>query len=365
MNLKMKMGMIEVNIDKVKLALKNNPRTGILILTITSLRDRDKCKNILDLVMSPYVMNVQRTSGTKASDKWIYFINLDKEYQYNGFCSIIKMLLYFLSYAECFDFAPIVFIGSSTMYYEQNIGENVFEYYFDPVSNYNYKDILQYKKVVCSKPYDIILYGKIGGYDIPSEEEIEFMGNVYKKYMKLNKRTKKSFEKFLEEIAKYKTIGVHVRSTDFNKGYNRHPIAVEPSEYLEKTIEIFNSKDYEKVFLATDDADVISLFQKNLGDKLIYYKDTYRSCDGKAIHYNNGKIKRKNHKYLLGLEIIKDYYTLGYCDGLISGNSNVSICARIIKYTTEKKYEDMVIIDKGINHNLKNVRSPFNNMLKS
>ena len=117
--------------------------------------------------------------------------------------------------------------------------------------------------------------------------------------------------------------------------------------------------------MASDDATVIELFKRTFGEDLLFYEDTYRSTDGSAIHYNNEQVNRNLHKYLLGLEIIRDYYTLGYCDGLITGNSNVSICARIVKYSTDKQFDNLVIIDKGINHNFKRVRSHFRNMLKS
>lgn len=52
--------------------------------------------------------------------------------------------------------------------------------------------------------------------------------------MKLNDRVKETIEFELNEAANGgKTLGVHVRATDFNQGYNRHPVAVSPAEYLD------------------------------------------------------------------------------------------------------------------------------------
>ena len=353
-----------MNFDVIKSKLKLNPKTGVMILALNSLKDRDKCKKIMESITSPYNVIIQK-SGIKEIEKWIYYINLGKDYQYNGFCSIIKQVLQLLAYADYFDFLPVIKIGNSSMYYEQDIGENVFEYYFMPVSEINYRDINNYKKVILSKPYDVTLFGEMGGYKIPSDNEISLLGNLFKKYIQLNERTKETFWSYLSEYTFEKTLGVHVRATDFNKGYNNHPVVIKPTEYLEKVKEVYREYGYKKVFLASDDATVIELFKQTFGENVFFYEDTYRSTDGSAIHYNNEQVNRNLHKYLLGIEIIRDYYTLGYCDGLIAGNSNVSICARIVKYSTGKQFKNLVIIDKGINHNLKRVRSNFRNMLKS
>lgn len=155
-----------------------------------------------------------------------------------------------------------------------------------------------------------------------------------------------------------------MRATDFNKGFNRHPIVVTPEEYLEKTIQVYKEYNYTKVFLATDDETIIALFKNQFGNNLFYYENTFRSKDGNAIHYGSSDINRPHHKYMLGLEIIKDFYTLGYCAGLIAGHSNVSMCARIIKESLGEKYLSLHIIDKGINYNLHETRSIFSPMLK-
>ena len=44
-------------------------------------------------------------------------------------------------------------------------------------------------------------------------------------------------------------------------------------------------------------------------------------------------------------------WTLAQCDGLVSGLSQVSSCARIVKESQGKQYIDLKIIDRGINHN--------------
>lgn len=354
-----------MNLDTIKNRIKNNPRTGCIIIAFRSLKDANACKKIIDTKTSPYLIQVQ-SLGELEKEKWIYYINIDSDYKYNGFCSLIKTILQLLAYAEFFGLTPVVNIGTSTMYFDKEIklGSNVFEYFFEQVSEVNYKHVKKCKKVTISKPYDVTMFGKIGSYDIPDDQEISWLGMLYKKYFVLNSNTKNKMMNEIKQCIKGKTLGVHVRATDFNRGYNRHPIVVTPKEYLEETVELYNIGEYERIFLASDDQNVIQLFVNKLGEKVCFYKDTFRSNNGKAIHYNNDKVNRKYHKYLLGREIIRDYYTLGMCDGLIAGNSNVAICARIVKNSLDQQYCHLKIIDKGINHNIKEVRSLFFNMFR-
>jgi hypothetical protein len=59
--------------------------------------------------------------------------------------------------------------------------------------------------------------------------------------------------------------------------------------------------------------------------------------------------ERESHHYLLGREVLRDAWTLGSCQGLIAGLSQVSFGARIFKAATNTKYEDFVLLDNGMN----------------
>ena len=54
-------------------------------------------------------------------------------------------------------------------------------------------------------------------------------------------------------------------------------------------------------------------------------------------------------KYRKGLEVLRDVYTLASCGGLVAGLSHVSILARIVKYSFDKKYSYQNILSNGIN----------------
>jgi hypothetical protein len=74
-----------------------------------------------------------------------------------------------------------------------------------------------------------------------------------------------------------------------------------------------------------------------------------RSSKNQSVAFE--KNERKHNKYKLGLEVIRDMYTLASCDGFIGGISQVAICAQINKVANKESYEDLIVIDKGIYNN--------------
>ena len=343
-----------------------NPQRKLFVLLGRTILNKKKSEKLLNRISNPLCVTINHY-GDLHPEKWFYLINIDEEYKYNGFCSLMKTILYMLAYADYLHLTPLVKISKDTMYFDESLpGDNVFEYYFSNIGELSIDEIKRCDKVTVSKVDDAKVFGSFVSYTGDADQDMHELAQIYKKYFVLNSTTKNNFFKMLDEfVGEGNTLGVHVRATDYKQGYNKHPIMVTPEEYLEASKTAFNEKGFKKVFLATDEQSVIDIFRDFYGNNLVYYKDTFRSLDGNAIHYGkNSRFNRPSHKYLLGLEILRDVYTLGYCGGLIAGNSNVSYMARIISNAETNGYRYCRILDKGINHNLKRVRSHFNNMLK-
>lgn len=115
-------------------------------------------------------------------------------------------------------------------------------------------------------------------------------------------------------------------------------------EYLiDEAIKKYN---FTKIFLATDDNNILNEFKEKYKERLLYYKDVNRTDGTKSIVFENNQ--RENNNYLNGLEVLRDMYTLANCDGLIAGLSQVSFAARITKKSLNKEYNFLKIIDNGI-----------------
>jgi len=152
----------------------------------------------------------------------------------------------------------------------------------------------------------------------------------------------------LSEVLKgKKTLGVHVRGTDFRRNYKGHPVKIGTEEFVEAVAGLLAQADYDNIFLATDDTEAIRMFHERFGEKVSYYQDVMRSSGNETVM--KSRSDRKQHHYLLGREVLRDAWTLGLCSGLVAGLSQVSLNARILKKAAGTEYENLIILDKGIN----------------
>lgn len=293
------------------------------------------------------------TFGDEHKGEIIYFIN---EYGESvGFFSEVIFTLFRLYFAYERGFVPYVEWGVNHLYYEPkgvNGIKNVFLYYFEPVSDVQKISNAAYV-VESSHSHILELQNKFDthGYDA-SDLYMDALSLMIKKYLRYNETTLTYLEKEFDSlIGNKKSLAVHFRGTDYRRQYNNHPVFVTIEQEMEKVHELIEKKGYEVIFLATDEQNAVEIFRREFGDIVKTYTDTWRAVDGdESVAYSNAE--RDNHHYLLGLEVIRDQYSLTRCDGIVCGVSNLTLVARMMRRAWyEKEYEDMVIIDNGICRN--------------
>lgn len=298
----------------------------------------------------------------KSGDKEIYYIKIDNEVA--GFFAILRETLDYCCYADEQGFLPYIVYDKKTLYSEKGLflgTNNPFEYYFIQPLTLITGNVLNGMNLVKSKYEHLknieLKYNLKPFSYIVENSYIEKMADIYKKYMQLNMITNKRIEKSIENIlhGKY-TLGVHIRGTDFNKGFNNHPIPVTVDEYVEFISREIINKRYEQVFVATDDVRCLKELKRKINVPLVYYKNTMRASGNKSVAYERSE--RKNNNYLLGFEVLKDAYTLSACDGFIGCLSQVDIFAQIIKKSKDQDFDSLKIIDKGIYINNKQCWEP-------
>ena len=303
-------------------------------------------------------LNTFKFNGVRKRDcinSIVYYIHTGNNY--SGFGAEFRRTLDGLYFADKYGFMPFIEYNKTYIYSEEepiNGTDNPFEYYFNqPIKidkdfmkelnyitfNENHRNLIE-NDFKIKPPYEV------------NEQYLSELGKIVKKYIHINSETSEYIESSLKNIG-FKdcvtTIGVHYRGTDFSEGRKRHPKMVGLCNYLtavDDLISKIDNKDYI-IFLATDDGKAIDAFKEKYYDKVVFFKDTYRSSDGEPVHFSS--VNRKHHKYTLGLEILRDMIVLSKCNYLISGLSQVSFCARIFKYSRNEKFKDMLILDNGIN----------------
>jgi rRNA-processing protein FCF1 len=305
-------------------------------------------------IEKPYTITVYR-AGLKNKNKVVGIIeHPDLWLESAGFCAIFHRTLNALYFCDMFNIVPVITGWDSCPYFDGFVNSTsvVFEYYFKPVSDISIEDArTSYSLVIpTSANLDVALFdfGNNEWYK-PSEPYISSMGNMFKKYIRLNDCISGVINYEIEKLIKYrKTLGIHFRGTDYAANTNGHPVALTYNDYKEYIDNALEIHKYEQIFVATDDTNFITNLKRDYCGVVIY-TDVFRTMGNIGIHFSENH--RMNHKYRLGYEVIRDAYTLAKCDGLIAGESQVSVFARIIKSSKEEKFESLSIISKGINRN--------------
>lgn len=293
------------------------------------------------------------TYGNEYADETIYLV--DEQGGGVGFFAELGVTLIKLYFACERGFTPYIHWGKNYLYYEPDgiDGEtNAFLYYFAPASHV--RGIEAARHVVKSETshYDQVksLFGAVS-YDV-SEEYVDAMADMLHRYVRYNDKTEKYLqEQYKELLGEKRTLAVHFRGTDFRKQYNNHPVAVRIEQTIEEVRKLFCKGYYEQIFIASDEEMAVQKFIGTFGDKVKAYRDVFRDEGGDdSIAFSVSD--RAHHKYLLGLEVLRDQYTLTNCDGLVCGYSNVTFLARIMRRGwLNKDYTDYVLINNGLYHN--------------
>lgn len=272
-----------------------------------------------------------------------------------GFFSEFLFALMRLYFASDRGLTPYIYWGDDFLYYEADgiEGEfNGFLYYFKPVSEV--KDIIHAAHVIRATGDHIRFVQDTldtHGYDA-TNEYMDVMSDMVKKYIRYNEKTRVYLEKGYDAlIGNKKALAVHFRGTDYKRQYNNHPVFVTIEQEIEKVREVISAKDYDIIFLATDEQEAVDIFRREFGERVKVFRDTWRAHGGdESIAFSHAE--RKEHHYLLGLEVLRDQYMLTRCDGLVCGISNLTLAARMMrKAWYDKDYEDLVVIDNGLGRN--------------
>lgn len=320
-------------------------------------------KEFVDLILNRDNIIYLDNFGNKNKDLNIYFIDIKSSGM--GFGAYFRWTMHILYEADILNFVPVIRFGEGCPYKEDDIflkTENPFEYYFLQPSDLSVNDVYKSSNVFIFKCWSLIRIDKVLGLikskdDLPvgyqniTENYLNTLGLIVKKYINLNTITAQYINNSMKNIFpenwhKRKILAVHVRGTDFSLHWDQHPNIVSAEEYFNIIDKAISENGFEYIFLATDDSDRLELFIKRYNNKLIYFKDVHRSNG--IVNVSFAKNDREHNNYLNGLECLRDIYVMSYCNGLVAGLSQVSVCARIVNRSLNKKFEYEKIIDKGI-----------------
>jgi hypothetical protein len=207
-----------------------------------------------------------------------------------------------------------IYWGNESLYFDQNYGNNVWDYFFE---NTKLNDKSNIKEI----------------YDVPDlifKENLNFRESInyyINKYIKIKDSILNEIQNINSLVEQNDTLGIHIRRTDknlyFQHGEPFNAIPMNNDVYIKYTYDLLEKENYNKIFLATDDEDTYKIFKKEFSNKLIL-KDSFRSSDSISIHQNHFNISG----YKKGLDVLTDCVLLSKCKFLLRSTSNVGSTAQ-------------------------------------
>lgn len=351
----------------VKESLKKNDKLYVLVKCIRHLNSPTMISLIRGYFYQPYNNLTLILNGPSSDVKeTVYYINIGVgETRETGFCVLLRYTISALAAGESLGLVPFVEWGNGLYHYYDNGMDsetrNVFLYYFNPVSHINQ---IKDKQFIYWRFADIEhLRGKKWTLYQSETEELNFCAEAYKKYIQLNQKTADYISENVKSIIQnYRVLGIHARGTDYGVGYEDHPKIISSNIYAEKAKELFGLGNYDKVFIATDDINILNSFIGIFDDKLLYYEDVFRTSGNLGPHSTENN--RPFHHYKLGLEVLRDVYTLAQCNGLICNLSHVSFTARYVNLALNRHFDELIVLNSEINDKPSKLAKEFKKAFK-
>lgn len=247
-----------------------------------------------------------------------------------GFFSNITFILNHLKICEEMNFIPIIDLQNyPSLHNEIKIIKNTknsWEYYFEKLNKYSLDEVYKSKNVYLSSE----TFQKKMFIDMTNNKISKNFNKIKVKkeiLHKVNNFYKKKFDK------NDKILGVHFRGSTY-KTARGHGFPL-TKDLMIKNIQFLLKKfNYNKIFLVTEEQEYLKTLKENFRDKLIYYNSfRMKKLDSFKIY------PRKNHRYLLGEEILIETILLSKCDGLTFIKSNVISAAKMFAKKKIKLHE--------------------------
>lgn len=212
---------------------------------------------------------------------------------------------------------PVVYWHKNSLYYQEegfNGSANVWEYYFEPLSEYGYDPQIRINMLGGTFFY-------FTKQDQPTRDKAH---KLISSYIKLKPSVQQKIDDFYEHhMVGKRTIGIHLRGTDRGT-YKKNE---DNSFPLLKTIAqtALQHADEETQFLiASDDQELLDSMVQLLDHYPVIYYPCFRSLNGKGLHNGIHTDNQAPSRAQLGEDVLVEGLLLAKCGILLHTSSSVS-----------------------------------------
>ena len=223
------------------------------------------------------------------------------------------------------ELTPIIQLnGEEHLYYQKEYGENIFEYYYNPVPRKKVKETENIPIIKVINPSIFLKWCRV------SLVEKQMSNLIIMQYFQLQKELRSTIDKFANTHFKnLRVLGVHYRGRD---KVNESPIL--PFSDYEKVIDnLMEKRICDAIFFCSDEFEYRGYLKQKYNERVIVYdlEGNYEAHKSSESRKTMGLHFESPTPYLQGKDSLMECYLLAKCDMLLSSsNSSFSLFATFL-----------------------------------
>lgn len=267
-----------------------------------------------------------------------------------GLFAQVTFALNQIRYCETHGYLPVVWFGEDSIdgpnaFFDPSIGDNVWDYYFEPVAGYTYGDIkariddpsdfLSNAQITRLTPeqlsylhehdpdsiynYPYGYYKKVRIDEAWYERQRNKAHDVISRYVRVKPDIATDVESFVGgNFVGHPVLGIHLRGTDKGTANANRKLMriVPPAEYFPFIDSYIDEKSSARIFVATDQVQFLKEIKSRYSERVIHY-EAMRAEGSVNVFQMEGNNYRK------GREVLIDALLLSRCDFLLKCTSAV------------------------------------------
>ncbi len=207
--------------------------------------------------------------------------------------------------------------------------ENAWEYYFEQPMGIGLEEAQNGDNIILSNEFKMpIPWRMIFHWGSRKDILAEWKILVTRGFLKIKPEITEEVLAIRDKLfpPKERILGVHLRGTDYLTRPHGHMIPP-PTEYaLKVVIERMREWKCDKLFLATEDINILKIFQESFGNYLLTFDKPYKDYKpGKTVGYT--RIERENDYFLSGKDYLIEMLLLSKCNSFIASGGAGNNCA--------------------------------------
>ena len=269
-----------------------------------------------------------------------------KDPHLQGLMSYLLQVLNNLKWCDENEYTPLVDLsGSSYWLYDKEYGDNMWEYFFAPVSDITLEpteeeveeerrdEITRFLLPVNGYDKQVILYEWMRYFT----ETRKDLNEIFKKYINIREDIVDTVEDYWRQnMMGEVTLGIQIRGTDTTK------YGLKIQDYIDETHKYLKDKLVTKIYVASDTHEALNVFKKEfdgMGNVLHLPLTRQKKYYGASINgRNNWSGAGFKSPKDAGDEILMETMLLSRCYHIIHQKSSVALCALIMNINTTNTF---------------------------